>query len=176
MSYGFSSLSESGFIPTFSCTQHGCGYKGWFSSLSESGFIPTGFRVDTGYSPVIIVLISFREWLHSYEVRSRRFYGFRLKVLISFREWLHSYVQRRGRPTQCGGIVLISFREWLHSYKLLMHSKKPLETRGFSSLSESGFIPTTTLLSQGVLWGFVVLISFREWLHSYFLRNKSMIN
>jgi len=37
-----------------------------FSSLSESGFIPTtkrrfvGFRAETG------VLISFREWLHSY--------------------------------------------------------------------------------------------------------------
>ena len=39
---GFSSLSESGFIPTCCGTKHWCCNKGLrFSSLSESGFIPT---------------------------------------------------------------------------------------------------------------------------------------
>ena len=87
----FSSLSESGFIPTKASFSRIHRLSLLFSSLSESGFIPTGtaefkelFRNNT-------VLISFREWLHSY------FYGFRIRpetavvVLISFREWLHSY-------------------------------------------------------------------------------------
>jgi len=37
----------------------------------------------------------------------------------------------------------------------------------FSSLSESGFIPTMILNSLSKKWYPKVLISFREWLHSY---------
>jgi len=40
-----------------------------FSSLSESGFIPTNFIGDLLVLGLRQVLISFREWLHSY-VRS----------------------------------------------------------------------------------------------------------
>ena len=39
------------------------------------------------------------------------------------------------------GIVLISFREWLHSY-FLNKLNKFFSRYKFSSLSESGFIPT----------------------------------
>jgi len=63
-----------------------------FSSLSESGFIPTAYKVIRGGLRQIRVLISFREWLHSYyfyESNGRRDKDTR--VLISFREWLHSY-------------------------------------------------------------------------------------
>ena len=63
-----------------------------FSSLSESGFIPTISRHQDSKFLLVAVLISFREWLHSY---TRRFVGFRVDtgyVLISFREWLHSYI------------------------------------------------------------------------------------
>ena len=114
--------------------------------------------------------------------------------------------------------VLISFREWLHSYKwypqiivVRKHSSSHLFQRvasflriiklihgvfdrlGFSSLSESGFIPTFLGFrlrpESGVIGshlfqrvasfllenfkagltqaGLEVLISFREWLHSY---------
>ena len=38
-----------------------------------------------------MVLISFREWLHSYEFESVLEELVRDEVLISFREWLHSY-------------------------------------------------------------------------------------
>jgi len=45
---------------------------------------------------------------------------------------------------------------------------------GFSSLSESGFIPTS---EKSILWfqsRYRVLISFREWLHSYKQKIYSM--
>ena len=38
-----------------------------------------------------IVLISFREWLHSYIKDKEMLERFKAGVLISFREWLHSY-------------------------------------------------------------------------------------
>jgi len=38
----------------------------WFSSLSESGFIPTYKISMENVISVEQVLISFREWLHSY--------------------------------------------------------------------------------------------------------------
>jgi len=52
--------------------------------------------IDTGRYPVTVVttvLISFREWLHSYQNELETKYGIRVRVLISFREWLHSYYQ-----------------------------------------------------------------------------------
>jgi len=69
-----------------------------FSSLSESGFIPTGKTSEEIMKLGLQVLISFREWLHSY-----------LPEVLS-------YVAR--------------------------------DSRRFSSLSESGFIPTYNTDSQ----------------------------
>mgnify|MGYP000961803437 CR=1 FL=1 len=63
--------------------------------------------------------------------------------------------------------LLISFREWLHSYHEQLPQHVPEILKEFSSLSESGFIPTSwdgTFCLKGTD---VVLISFREWLHSY---------
>ena len=62
--------------------------------------------------------------------------------------------------------VLISFREWLHSYVVLKEFSIHCLIR-FSSLSESGFIPTND--HECAIKEVVpeVLISFREWLHSY---------
>ena len=42
-----------------------------------------------------------------------------------------------------------------------------VSVRKFSSLSESGFIPTLRFLSRISRFFSKVLISFREWLHSY---------
>jgi len=63
----FSSLSESGFIPTQSNMSYVAYRISKFSSLSESGFIPTRKHQITRLSRSV-VLISFREWLHSYPV------------------------------------------------------------------------------------------------------------
>ena len=88
----FSSLSESGFIPTKASFSRIHRLSLLFSSLSESGFIPTGTA-------------EFKELFRNNT------------VLISFREWLHSY------PTEAA---------FLSSFYFFW----------FSSLSESGFIPT----------------------------------
>jgi len=63
-------------------------------------------------------------------------------VLISFREWLHSYKETRKEASEEMKNVLISFREWLHSYKEQYDAPWPECWFRFSSLSESGFIPT----------------------------------
>ncbi len=114
------------------------------------------------------VLISFREWLHSYMLEhfkaslseagrshlfqrvasflltfTRRFVGFRIDtVLISFREWLHSYWW-----TKC--IWQVGWRASSHlfqrvaSFLLVAVQRLGLSiSKEFSSLSESGFIPT----------------------------------
>ena len=63
----FSSLSESGFIPTMIGIESQFQCRSVFSSLSESGFIPTRIADCIDEEGVIeLVLISFREWLHSY--------------------------------------------------------------------------------------------------------------
>jgi len=41
---------------------------------------------------LVRVLISFREWLHSYKEMDIMDHKDLLDVLISFREWLHSYI------------------------------------------------------------------------------------
>ena len=90
--------------------------------------------------------------------------------------------------------VLISFREWLHSYYLTAIFLENFWIFWFSSLSESGFIPTIEIFrNNSCSWQlgshlfqrvasfllfqqlvdeletkYHVLISFREWLHSYF--------
>jgi len=138
----FSSLSESGFIPTHPlyivCNQT----QTKFSSLSESGFIPTLDWRIARTSRDNVVLISFREWLHSYEM-------FMSCSVVNFSP------------------VLISFREWLHSYNMNKGKIISLIQGTFSSLSESGFIPTYRRWDWAGLFGWNVLISFREWLHSY---------
>jgi len=118
----------------------------------------------------LFVLISFREWLHSYDEKFLMRFLLILNVLISFREWLHSYEtgvlgnrtngQERSShlfqrvasflPRLHSGIwasniipVLISFREWLHSYLIMLEGGDEKLCNTFSSLSESGFIPTT---------------------------------
>ena len=63
----------------------------WFSSLSESGFIPTFLNIPSKELFQQLVLISFREWLHSYSKGVMVINDRNLNVLISFREWLHSY-------------------------------------------------------------------------------------
>jgi len=67
------------------------------------------------------------------------------------------------------GAVLISFREWLHSYQIKIAPLNTGAVEEFSSLSESGFIPTSMINKAASKVVEVVLISFREWLHSYTL-------
>jgi len=62
----FSSLSESGFIPTREMFTNNTAVWLMFSSLSESGFIPTFVNKCKRENLECTVLISFREWLHSY--------------------------------------------------------------------------------------------------------------
>ena len=69
-------------------------------------------------------------------------------VLISFREWLHSYEELQKLAVYCEHDVLISFREWLHSYTRNVSAVVRSIATAFSSLSESGFIPTI----QGALY------------------------
>jgi len=69
-----------------------------FSSLSESGFIPTKALLKGLKKAVNQVLISFREWLHSYSKEMLDLFMSGLaEVLISFREWLHSYGNEEAR-------------------------------------------------------------------------------
>jgi len=138
----FSSLSESGFIPTivrFGIFQNSA-FR--FSSLSESGFIPTFKRCDGYKRQELEVLISFREWLHSY------------KVQLNLRNCF-------------GTIVLISFREWLHSYNL-RNCFGTIQPSGCSHLFQrvASFLHSESYCTSGSQ-GHQVLISFREWLHSY---------
>jgi len=88
------------------------------------------------------VLISFREWLHSYNFEV---HGVSQKILL-----FSSLSESGFIPTQNllsrimtrYQMVLISFREWLHSYKSILKGLKKAVNQMFSSLSESGFIPT----------------------------------
>ena len=140
---------------------------GWFSSLSESGFIPT-IRLGLFFSEdTKEVLISFREWLHSYRDHGEVFCNKTDPVLISFREWLHSYgikvTALGGHPlysshlfqrvasflpkaflwcldeTQLGSHLFQRVASFLLNYAAKRIADCIDE---FSSLSESGFIPT----------------------------------
>ena len=143
----FSSLSESGFIPTI-FFQEGqvmpfffvlISFREWlhsyieksssqdsqivqvFSSLSESGFIPTTIIIGYEDSNLVYVLISFREWLHSYQRKFQMKLFQKLNVLISFREWLHSYSIRGGLTTAGHGCCSHLFQRvasFLHRNKI----------------------------------------------------------
>jgi len=149
-----------------------CG-KNWFSSLSESGFIPTNRCVTEIFRNNSAVLISFREWLHSYQTIAvqaarnpegsshlfqrvasflRRFIDsikyLEFEVLISFREWLHSYIK------QC----CICMQQMINGSHLFQR------VASFLLRPESSVIELTKK----------VLISFREWLHSYLRPSVSL--
>jgi len=88
-------------------------------------------------------------------------------VLISFREWLHSYVRKFSMAWSQWSISSHLFQR-VASFLLCINSKDLVDLISeFSSLSESGFIPT--IWNSARLHGglYFVLISFREWLHSY---------
>jgi len=138
-----------------------------FSSLSESGFIPTKFIINNIESQIARVLISFREWLHSYcssqmipspfcgdcshlfqrvasfllNDRNLNYAAKRMFSSLSESGFIPTRVSRDPK-LEVIEIVLISFREWLHSYFKQKIYSMFLEPRLFSSLSESGFIPT----------------------------------
>ncbi len=113
-----------------------------FSSLSESGFIPTTSCLRYCQNVCPEVLISFREWLHSY---------------CAAKEVVPQGIKVSSHLFQRVASFLLPGFSWCFVCNFCR----------FSSLSESGFIPT--FFSSPLTWGlhFLVLISFREWLHSY---------
>gem|GEM_PF-4309849 len=139
------------------------------------------------------VLISFREWLHSYEKSNyaditvnpagshlfQRVASFLLRtgmsncrtftflVLISFREWLHSYKVLLLLNAQQKKWVLISFREWLHSYRMEEESKFEILNKGSHLFQRVASFLLIRRLKKMTKEQILVLISFREWLHSY---------
>ena len=113
----FSSLSESGFIPTPEGTCEFKEYFSKFSSLSESGFIPTWPSIQSTMYGQLKVLISFREWLHSYDD-----HVYTTKLTLDVGSHLFQRV---------ASFLQVVARQCEYSYLEL-----------FSSLSESGFIPT----------------------------------
>ena len=112
----FSSLSESGFIPTKSTVLKGTSWTLVFSSLSESGFIPT-VREDfkgqhiTAFSSHLFqrvasfLLITFNKGTKLVLAGSHLFQ----RVASFLQELFQQLVDELET-------VLISFREWLHSY------------------------------------------------------------
>ena len=88
-----------------------------FSSLSESGFIPTLSIPSKDMLNALTVLISFREWLHSYSMKKFLEYTKTFAMFSSLSE---------------SGFIPTKDKETLDAFKKAL----------FSSLSESGFIPT----------------------------------
>ena len=147
-----------------------------FSSLSESGFIPTSHTRLGRPSLFFYVLISFREWLHSYipaivkavaiEAGSSHLFqrvasflpvedaleveSIEFLVLISFREWLHSYPRIRMVAAPSGNSSHL-FQRVASFLPVSMIYKTPDGYTRFSSLSESGFIPTRSLINNKTL-------------------------
>jgi len=88
-------------------------------------------------------------------------------VLISFREWLHSYTRIYATRTMSYGTRFSSLSESGFIPTSFFSSPLTWGLHLFSSLSESGFIPTELPRYCSCNSGTGVLISFREWLHSY---------
>ena len=138
----------------------------WF--ISESGFIPTTWMSWNRNSEMNQVLISFREWLHSYKssvssVSSdiSRFSSLSESGFIPTKNQLRN---KNGAPGSSHLFQRVA--SFLHCFS----QRNARSSSGqFSSLSESGFIPTSQLSSSIPEDLQQVLISFREWLHSYFL-------
>ena len=138
-----------------------------FSSLSESGFIPTLLVLNSQSRKWFPVLISFREWLHSYLMVLKEPCRKQGLMFSSLSE--SGFIPTNGALRCCceSFRVLISFREWLHSYP-----EGQLEFRELFSNSSHLFQRVASFLQllkliQGVFDRLGVLISFREWLHSY---------
>jgi len=140
-----------------------------FSSLSESGFIPTIIKEINislrrlGCSHLFQRVASF---LHTTKERAfqeiDRYCSHLFQRVASFLlSWSSGY------PVYWFRWVLISFREWLHSYLEFREMFTNNTSYWFSSLSESGFIPTKVISRRFIGFRLKVLISFREWLHSY---------
>ena len=139
---GFSSLSESGFIPTRSIAVQAARNPEGFSSLSESGFIPTGIKL-------LLAAGLFSSSSHLFQ-RVASFLLYQISIQSRYSDLCSHLFQR-----------VASFLLGCSSQMIQKSSY------GFSSLSESGFIPTVVSLGRLGLFFSEVLISFREWLHSY---------
>ncbi len=189
----FSSLSESGFIPTVTSKNVNAIARAIGSHLFQrvASFLP-----ESGVVPVtsknVNVLISFREWLHSYRKllqfnvpgsrRSSHLFQRVASFLLNEKQPDSSKVEVRSHLFQrvasflriqkeqavskkCSGSHLFQrVASFLQILKLL---QGVFERLGFSSLSESGFIPTWNIDDSHPRTCGWVLISFREWLHSY---------
>jgi len=145
----------------------GSGTPPRFSSLSESGFIPTIIKLIHGVfdrlgSHLFQRVASFLpKFVQSLSVEGSA------DVLISFREWLHSYTRIYATRTMSYGTRFSSLSESGFIPTSFFSSPLTWGLHLFSSLSESGFIPTELPRYCSCNSGTGVLISFREWLHSY---------
>ena len=179
-SYGirskFSSLSESGFIPTFDMDKPVLKVTEGFSSLSESGFIPTAMAKLVNLTPHTVVLISFREWLHSYNrkyqetVVSDLASSHLFQRVASFLQTVD--IQPSGQVARgshlfqrVASFLLFQSPNWCIRFGRCSHlfqrvasflrvrslTEEELAAIMFSSLSESGFIPTVYVVSTLVL-------------------------
>jgi len=88
-------------------------------------------------------------------------------VLISFREWLHSYEKRMENRFEILKIGSHLFQRVASFLRVSIDGTLMKIVYMFSSLSESGFIPTILNSQERRWYPKAVLISFREWLHSY---------
>jgi len=163
-----------------------------FSSLSESGFIPTTLCPPLCFPLHKGVLISFREWLHSYEEmfvdnlmdlnssshlfqRVASFLHFNDDVSLCKQDICSHLFQRVASFLPNKNIDIEElFKKSSHLFqrvasflRLGMFFDDETKSFLFSSLSESGFIPTGLYFSEETKEFLWVLISFREWLHSY---------
>jgi len=113
-----------------------------FSSLSESGFIPTGLRSMINKAASKVVLISFREWLHSYNVRQvkRRLHdGASSHLFQRVASFLLKIFESEAGSIDFSSHLFQRVASFLQVIKLI---QGVFDRLGFSSLSESGFIPT----------------------------------
>jgi len=118
-----------------------------FSSLSESGFIPTREGLEEAG-------LECKQSSHLFQ-RVASFLQTQDSQIVQVSVSLFSSLSESGFiPTekcsvttrQFGKYVLISFREWLHSYPEGIYSFREMFSNKFSSLSESGFIPTPFIM------------------------------
>jgi len=131
------------------------------------------FRAIGEFTLELVVLISFREWLHSYcvapgdAVRDDKGSSHLFQRVASF------LPKNNSTPKHgcCKGSHL--FQRVASFLPLVTIRQTGPLVQSFSSLSESGFIPTFCYLCVLFCTSFNVLISFREWLHSYILINKA---
>ncbi len=126
----------------------GSGTPPRFSSLSESGFIPTIIKLIHG--------VFDRLGSHLFQ------------RVASFLHDLHRY-EYRPPVSQRSSHLFQRVASFLRS---MINKAASKVAEVFSSLSESGFIPTRSMINKAASKVAEVLISFREWLHSYIQRHK----